>query len=117
MNAPEPMRLHEAVEVIKIMKPYVDDMVKQDTGAGLVSSLIEGFISDNTEENITRLIALMRASTYAKIEEKYLSNDEAAKLMLVELIECFGVNPIPDLVNAGAALGLLERGWTTEAEE
>ncbi|NGX44864.1 MAG: hypothetical protein K940chlam2_00004 [Chlamydiae bacterium] len=107
----EPMGIGAAIEVIKILKPYVDELVEAEDGPALISILSKGFARDKTDENIGRLLALMEGKSFKEISERLAENPEVS-IVFMNLAEAFSVNPIPDLIDAGLAMGLLNRGWT-----
>lgn len=107
----EPMKIGAAIEVIKILKPHVNELVKAEDGASLIGILSRGFAKDKTDENIGRLLALMEGKKLDEINERIAANPEVS-IVFMNLADAFTVNPIPDLIDAGLALGLLDRGWT-----
>ncbi len=107
----EPMKIGAAIEVIKILKPYVDELVEAEDGPELIAILSRGFARDKTDENIGRLLALMEGKKFEEISERLAENPEVS-IVFMNLAEAFAVNPIPDLIDAGLAMGLLDRGWT-----
>jgi hypothetical protein len=107
----KPMSIGPAIEVIKILRPYIDELAKAEDGPGLISVLSKGFAKDNTEENIGRLLALMEGKHFDDISERFKKNPTGAQAF-IDLANGFSVNPIPDLIDAGFALGILDRGWS-----
>ena len=106
----EPMKIGTAIEVIKILKPHVDELVDAKDGADLIAILSRGFAREKTDENIGRLLALMEGKKFEEISERIAENPEV-RIVFTNLADGFSVNPIPDLIDAGLALGLLDRGW------
>jgi len=110
----EPMGIGAAIEVIKILKPYVDELVEAEDGPAMINILSNGFARDKTDENIGRLLALMEGKKFDEVAERIAENPEVS-IVFMNLVEAFSVNPIPDLIDAGLAMGLLDRGWNDAA--
>lgn len=110
---PEPMNISNAIEVMKVLAPYAKRMSRADDGFGMIRALTNGLAADHMEENLGRLIALMRAKKYEEVVAEYEEHRSVEKAF-VDLVECFDVNPIPDLVNAGFGFGLIAQPWSNE---
>lgn len=110
INAPEPMNIYEAIEVIKILEPHVNDLIEVEDGIEIIGVLSSGFERDKTQENIGRLIALMTHRSYDEVTAEYRKT-RSVENAFYDLVRCFSANPIPDLINAGYVIGLLDKGW------
>jgi hypothetical protein len=107
----KPMSIGTAIEVMKILRPHVDELVEAKDGPDLIVVLSKGFARDNTAENIGRLIALMEGKTFDEISERFKKHPTGGQAY-EDLVRGFSLNPIPDLIDAGFVLGILDRGWS-----
>lgn len=118
MNGPaelNPMNIHEAIEVMKILDPYLAEMRDQPNARMVLLSLIRQ-ARQNSPADTLRLIAYMHHIPIDKVAER-LADADGRKLIRA-LGEGFAVNSIADLANAGKLLGLTETEWlpTKEAD-
>ena len=105
-----PMHIHEAIEVMKILSPHRDEIMK-----GFKESALQGINALLAETRKAEQSALL--SIIALMD--HIDIDEAAKLygdwdgsdIAALLAEMFVVNPIPDLLDGAFVLGLVEEGW------
>lgn len=103
-----PMNINEAIEVMKIIAPYVDDMVEAKDGKGVLRALMNGFEKDDVQENALRLLALMQHKTLNEVVDDL--QDASGAEYLSELVTVFNVNNIQDLIGATRVLGLTPKG-------
>ena len=105
-----PMNIYRAVELIKIIKPYKDVLNNSSKFDGLkmVTNLIHVMAEDNPTL-VTRMMALLYGKELGDIVEEL--KDKSGLEVAAILTKGFVVNPIPDLIESGFALGLLDQGW------
>lgn len=108
----EPMKLPAAIEVMKILKPYAEEMSQSTTDIGVIRALMRGLRDKNEEENLGRLVALMEGISFDEVAVRY--RERSPQRPFVDLVKCFRANPIPDLINGGFALGLIEKPWRAD---
>ena len=108
------MGIGQAVEVVKILKPYTDKLRKKTDALQMLKTLMDEVQEINPVDSM-RMVALMYRTPVASLMEKFGDPEKSGPLLLRALIQGFAVNPLPDLVNMGTMFGLLEEGWTRNA--
>jgi hypothetical protein len=108
------MAIGSAIEAIKIIEPYVGSMRKETEAGKMLKALLKA-IQDRNPPDSLRLVSLMHGMKLEDIMESFGDPKGAGPLLLEALIRGFNANPLPDLVNAGALLGLIKEGWTEDA--
>ena len=112
MNKLKPMSLHEAIEVMKILRPHVKNLVSASDGLSMIRRLLLAFKVENTEENVGRIVALTQRKSFEEIAAKY-ANDSSPETVFGDLVLAFQANPIPDLLDAAYILGLSDSPWSS----
>jgi hypothetical protein len=104
------MNIYRAVEVIKIIKPYKDVLNNSSKWDGLkmITNLIEA-MADDSPTLVTRMMALLYGRELGDIVEEL--KDKPGLEVATILTNGFVVNPIPDLIESGFALGIFDQGW------
>jgi len=99
-----------AVELIKLIKPYqgILNNSSKFSGIEMVTKLISSMAEDSPTL-VTRMMALLYGKELGDIVEEL--KDKSGLEVATILTKGFVVNPIPDLIESGFALGLLDRGW------
>jgi len=110
------MNIYEAIEAMKILVPHAGLMRKAENGIGVVRALFGGLTAINEQEQIGRLLAYTQHRSLDEITEHFAEVSDPAA-MLTELAESLSENPIPDLINGAALLGLTRTGWSSNAAE
>ena len=111
MTLPEPMRLGAAVEAMKIIRPYVADIRGQTDPMELIRILLSRIQETQPSDSI-RLVSLMYGISPEEVIDKVKDYKNRGSMFYKILVEGFTANPLPDLVNAGYMVGLIEEGWT-----
>jgi hypothetical protein len=110
------MGIGRAIEVIKVLGPYVENLRKETEPLHMLQTLVADIQERNPADSM-RLLALMFGVPIDSLMEKFGDPAKAGSLLLKALIQGFAANPLPDLVNAGTMFGLLEEGWTNVRTE
>ncbi len=111
LNTPEPMSMRTAIECMKILKHYAPDIRHEKDPMTLVKVLINA-IRDRQPADVVRLVSLMYGISPEEVVEKVNAAEDRGSMFYRILVEGFIANPLPDLVNAGYMIGLMEEGWT-----
>jgi len=105
---PEPMNLREAIEAMKIISRYTDDLRVETSPRRMVATLLRR-ANDVRPTDTFALVALMHHRTIEDVAENL--RVLGGRGLVKALVEGFVANGIPDLANAAAVLGIAERGW------
>lgn len=106
-----PMSIHEAVEVMKILAPHRDEIMKAFKGSALQG--ISALLAETRKAEpgaLLRIIALMEHIDVEEAAQLY-GNWEGGDIAAL-LAELLVANPIPDLLDGAFILGLIKEGWT-----
>lgn len=101
------MSIHEAIEVMKIIEPYVKDIKEYMLMNRAVKSLVSGFQKNGQNENSFRLLALMYHKNLDEVID-YFKDGATGEDMFRLLSVGFSVNPLADLISSSALIGLTE---------
>jgi hypothetical protein len=101
-----PMSLIEAIEVMFILVPYIEDMVKHEELIDITKSLLDQ-IRDNESIDLMRLLAHMLHTDAEKLISYKVTGAEAA----IALSANIQINSIVELVNTAYILGISPIGW------
>ena len=107
--------LGPAIEVMKIIKPHADAL-RNETDALLMLRVLIKNIQETNPANSLRLASLMFGVSIDYLMDEFGEADQAGSKLVNALVKGFSVNSLPDLVNAGALIGLLDEGWSQDAE-
>lgn len=107
----KPMAIHEAIEVMKILRPHAAILATASSGLDMIRRLLLAFKLDNTEENIGRIVALTHRQSFDDVVARYL-NDASTQTVFSDLVFAFQANPIPDLIDGAYVLGLGKIPWS-----
>ncbi len=107
---PGPMKIRAAIEAMKILRHYVDDIREEKDPLSLMRLLV-GAIQKRQPSDSIRLASLMYGISPDEVMKKVEGAENQASAFYKILVEGFIANPIPDLVNAGYVIGLMEEGW------
>ncbi len=111
MKLPEPMRIRSAIEAMKILQHYAEDIKDERDPMSLVRILIEK-IQEKTPSDSVRLVSLMYGLTPMEVIDKVKFSKKRGGTFYKVLVEGFTANPLPDLINAGHMIGLIKEEWT-----
>ena len=104
----EPMNLREAIEAMKIVNRYADEIKAETNPRRMVARLLKK-INEVRPTDSLALVALMHhCSIEAAAEQLRVLGGRG---LVKALVEGFVANAIPDLANAAAVLGIAEKGW------
>ncbi len=105
------MRIGPAIEAMKILRPYVEYIRDERDPMNLVRILIEK-IQETVPSDSVRLVSLMYGISPMEVIDRVKDSEKRGSAFYNLLVEGFIANPLPDLVNAGRMIGLMEEGWT-----
>lgn len=108
-EAPKPMQIGTAIEVMKILTPHTEALKEARHGISLIGILVGEFKKTDTTENILRILSLVYKMPVDEIVK--LLGGASGEDVTTMLSNGFAVNSIPDLVNASFVLRLSETGW------
>ena len=108
---PKPMSIRSAIEAMKILQPYAKDIKGEADPMMVVGILIEK-IQQRAPSDSVRLVSLMYGLTPMEVIDKVRNSEKRGVTFYKVLVEGFMVNPLPDLINAGHMIGLIEEEWT-----
>ncbi len=111
LNPPEPMSIGPAIECLKILRHYSDDIKQEKDPMTLVKVLINK-IRERQPSDVMRLASLMYGISPEKMMAQIEDTEDRGSTFYRILVEGFIANPLPDLMNAGWMLGIMEEGWT-----
>lgn len=108
-EVPQPMHISDAIEVMKIVAPHAQFLMDHgDTGPSLMIALIDIF-EKTTPTNSFRLISLMHHKPVDEVTKDMINF--GGEGLVAALSSGFAANPLPDLINGAAVLGLCEQRW------
>ncbi len=107
---PEPMQIGPAIEAMKILRHYVAD-IREETDPMSFVRLLVAAIQERQPSDSIRLVSLMYGISPDEVMKKVEGAKNPAGAFYRILVEGFIANPIPDLVNAGHMIGIMEEGW------
>lgn len=108
----ESMKMVPAIEVMKIISRYTEFIREEEEAISLIRTLLIKINEINPTDSLS-LIAFMHGT---KIEEVAEMLGSAKDLSVSRALgEGFRSNPLPDLVNAAALLGISDLTWETES--
>lgn len=106
---PQPMRINDAIEVMKILAPHAQYLMEHgDTGPSLMIALID-VLEKTTPTDSFKLISLMHHRTVEEVTKDIINF--GGEGLVAALSSGFAANPMPDLINGAAILGLCEQRW------
>lgn len=103
------MQIGAAIEAMKIIAPYVKHIKKETDSLNLIRVLVNQMQERQPTDSV-RLVSLMFGITLEEVVN--MLKDSKRGGLLRALVEGFTANPLPDLVNAGNMIGLIEERWT-----
>lgn len=106
----EPMKIRAAIETMKILRHYTSS-IKEETDPMSFMRLLIVAIQERQPSDSIRLVSLMYGISPAEVMKKVEGAENPASAFYRILVEGFIANPIPDLINAGYLIGIMEEGW------
>lgn len=104
-----PMNIYEAIEVIKILSQYSEEIIATEQESLKVTRSLVRQIKEKNPIDIFRLISLMHHLDIEKVADDLKEDD--GTMTIVAMSQGFSVNGLPDLINAGAIFGLSNVRW------
>lgn len=104
------MKLGAAIEAMKIIQPYVSDIRGETDPLELMRVLVNK-IQERQPSDSVRLVSLMYGLSPVEVIDKVKNSENRGSIFYKILVEGFMANPLPDLVNAGHMIGLMEEEW------
>lgn len=108
LDAPAPMNIRAAIEVIKIITPYAERFTKSEKPREILKALIDGIAADAPVDAL-RLVALMEHKTVEEIVKEY--QDQHGLEFIATMAEGLSRNNFPVLVDAAWMLGMTAHRW------
>jgi len=105
----QPMTIMEALECAKIFIPHARVLRDAQDGLDLLERIYSVMSGDLSIE-LVRALALMEHQPLGDTVDKYRGLGGTA--MLRSLRDHLAVNPLPDLIESAAMLGLTSERWT-----
>jgi hypothetical protein len=103
------MTFREAMECAKIFIPRADALRGAKDGIDLLQRIYDRFSAENPVD-LLRAVSLMEHASLDATVEKY--RVLGGENLLNALAEHFQANPLPDLIQAAAVIGLADEGWS-----
>ncbi len=111
LNLPEPMQIGPAIETMKILRHYSLSIREETDPMTLVLVLVRE-IQERQPSDLVRLASLMYGISPTEVMRKTEGADNPASAFYRILVEGFVANPLPDLINAGHIIGIIEQPWS-----
>jgi len=115
---PDPMNIHEAIEAMKIVRLFADDLIdgKPVDLMGAIQIIVDKGAEDNQLAiELLRLVALMFHKDVTVVSHEM--ERKTGMDFVVVLALGFTSNPVTELINFGWVIGINEKAWiygTTE---
>ena len=108
-EVPQPMNISDAIEVMQILAPHAQFLMDHaDTGPSLMIALIN-MLERTTPTDSFKLISLMHHRTVEDVTKDIINF--GGEGLVAALSSGFAANPMPDLINGAAILGLCDQRW------
>jgi len=108
-EVPKPMNIKDAIDVMFIIAPHAQYLIDHgDTGPSLMLALID-ILEKTTPTDSFKLISLMHNKPIEEVTKDILNF--GGEGLVTALGSGFSANPLPDLINGAAVLGLCEQRW------
>jgi hypothetical protein len=111
LKLPEPMQMGPAIETMKILRHY-SVSIRQETDPMTLVLILVREIQERQPSDLVRLASLMHRISPDEVMEKVKGADDQASTFYRILVEGFIANPLPDLINTGYMIGIIEQGWS-----
>jgi hypothetical protein len=102
------MNIREAIEVIKIVKPYADRFTRTEDPRQVLKMLLDG-IAEDAPVDAFRLVALMEHVTVDEVVEEY--GEKHGIELVATIAEGLNRNEFALLVDAAWMLGMSAHRW------
>jgi len=106
---PQPMNINDAIEVMKIVAPHAQYLINHgDTGPSLILALIDVLESSKPTDSF-KLISLMHNKSVDEVTKDMINF--GGEGLVSALSSGFAANPLPDMINGAAVIGLCDQRW------